>query len=185
MRAGESGQADAALAAYRELARLPSAAALLPYARSYLSRANWSVSWFTSRADPLGNLTAWRALAHESESVSAKVRALSFPYQGGGPKALILNADVSERGPGADRFGMIATARIKFPAGRWRLHASGAGGVRILADGKSILENWTNDAPTEKFANFETPAAGEVAITVEHFVITPTPGFQFLIEPAE
>ncbi|MEP6668449.1 MAG: protein kinase [Chthoniobacter sp.] len=181
----ESGQVEPAIAAYRELAHLPSATALLPYAYSYFSRADWSVSWFTSRTDPLGDLSAWRALAHESEAVTVKVRSLSFPYQGGGPKALLLNSELSDRGPGTDHFGMIATARIKFPAGKWRLHASGAGGVRILADGKTLLENWTNDAPTEKIANFETPGGSEVEIGVEHFVIAPTPGFQFLIEPLE
>ncbi|MDR3404000.1 MAG: protein kinase [Chthoniobacter sp.] len=181
----DSGQTEVAIAAYRELAHLPGATALLPYANSYFSRANWSVSWFTSRADPLSDLPAWRALAHESEAVNVKTQSLSFPYQSGGPKALILNPELSDRGPGADHFGMIATAKIKFPAGRWRLHASGAGGVRILADGKSLLENWTNDAPTEKFASFETPSTAEVEITVEHFVTAPTPGFQFLIEPVD
>ncbi|WP_162145215.1 hypothetical protein [Chthoniobacter flavus] len=48
-----------------------------------------------------------------------------------------------------------------------------------------MLENWTADAPTEKFAAFETKTAGEVELTVEHFVVTPIPGFQFLIEPVE
>jgi hypothetical protein len=171
--------------AFRELAHLPGATALLPYANSYFSRARWSVSWFTSRADPLGDLPAWRALAHESEAVSAGVRSLSLPYQNGGPKNLNLNSELTERGPGVDHFGMIATAKINFPIGKWRLHASGAGGVRVLAGGKAVLENWTTDAPTEKFADFETKAAGEVEMTVEHFVMAPTPGFQFLIEPLD
>jgi hypothetical protein len=150
-----------------------------------VSRARWSVSWFASRTDPLGDLTAWRALAHEPEAVSTTVRALMLPYQGGGPKALNLNPELTERGPGADHYGMIATAKINLPAGRWRFHVSGGGGVRVLADGKPVLENWTADAPTEKFGDFETKSAGEVELTVEHFVVTPIPGFQFLIEPVE
>jgi hypothetical protein len=80
---------------------------------------------------------------------------------------------------------MIATAKINFPIGKWRFHASGAGGVRIMADGKAVLENWTADAPPEKFADFETTVAGEVEIAVEHFVVTPIPSFQFLIEPLD
>jgi hypothetical protein len=181
----EAGQPEAAVTAFRELAHLSSGAALLPYANGYVSRAHWSVSWFASRADPLSDLPGWRALAHESEAVNTTVRALMLPYQNGGPKALNWNAELTERGPGPDHFGMIATAKINFPIGKWRLHASGAGGVRIMADGKTVLENWTADAPTEKFADFETKVAGEVEIGVEHFVVTPIPGFQFLIEPFE
>ena len=181
----EGGQPEAAVRAYRELVHLTSAATLLPYAHSYFSRARWSVKWFASRTDPLGDLSAWRALAHESDAAGANVRALSFPYQNSGPKVLLLNSDLNEHGPGGDHFGMIATARVNMPVGRWRLHASGAGGVRVLADGKIVFENWTNDAPTEKSADFATKAAGEMEITVEHFVTAPIPGFQFLIEPLD
>lgn len=181
----EANQPEAALRAYRDLARTPSAATLLPYASSYISRARWSATWFTSRTDPLGDLTAWRALARDSEAVKANVRALAFPYLNGGAKALNINNDLSERGPGADHFGMIAKAKFKLPVGRWRFHASGAGGVRVMIDGKVALENWTADAPTEKSGDFETTTSGEVEITVEHFVVNPVPGFLFLIAPAE
>jgi hypothetical protein len=57
--------------------------------------------------------------------------------------------------------------------------------VRHIFDGKAELENWTADAPTEKSGEFETTSAGEVEITVEHFVVNPIPGFLFLIAPAD
>ncbi|EDY22080.1 WD-40 repeat protein [Chthoniobacter flavus Ellin428] len=66
----EAGQPEAAITAFRELAHLSGSTALLPYAYNYVSRARWSVSWFASRTDPLGDLTAWRALAHEPEAVN-------------------------------------------------------------------------------------------------------------------
>ena len=150
-----------------------------------LSRARWSVTWFTSRTDPLGDLTASRALATDSEAVKANVRALAFPYLNAGPQAVNLNTEPNEPGPGAAHFGMIATAKFKLPVGKWRFHTSGAGGVRVLIDGTPALENWTTDAPTEKSGDFETTTAGEVEITVEHFVVTPVPGFLFLIAPAD
>jgi hypothetical protein len=78
---------------------------------------------------------------------------------------------------------MIAHARIKFPAGKWRLHASGAGGVRILANDKVILENWTGDASVEKIATLEVPTTSEIEVTVEHFVLAPTTNFDLTIEP--
>jgi WD40 repeat protein/serine/threonine protein kinase len=181
----EAGQPEAAIKAYHDLARVPGSAALLPYASGYMSRGRWTATWFTSRTDPLGDLTAWRALARDAEAVKANVRTLAFPYLNGGPKALNLTNDLTEHGPKSDHFGMIATSKFKLPIGKWRFHASGAGGVRVLIDGKAALENWTADAPTEKSGDFETTAAGDVEITVEHFVDTAVPGFVFLIAPAD
>jgi len=179
----EKGESEAALAAYRELAHISSAATLLPIAHGYLGRAHWTATWFSSRTDPVQDPAAWRLLAQGTEAITASVRALDFPYQNGGPKALVLSDELTERGPPADHFGMIAHARMKFPAGRWRFHASGAGGVRILADGKIVLENWTADAPLDKFATFETTATADVEMTVEHCVLNPSPDFNFVIEP--
>jgi WD40 repeat protein/serine/threonine protein kinase len=179
----DSGQPETAISAYRELAHIASATALLPFAHTYFGRAHWSATWFPSKSDPLRDPAGWRALAKGSDAVTADVRSLQFPYQNDGPRALLVNEKVTDRGPGAGHFGMIAQARIKFPAGKWRLHASGAGGVRILADDKVILENWTADAPIEKFAPLETTATSDVDITVEHFVFDPTPNFHLTIEP--
>ena len=41
----DSGQAEVAITAYRELAHVGGATSLLPYAQSYLSRARWSATW--------------------------------------------------------------------------------------------------------------------------------------------
>ena len=174
---------ETSLSAYRDLAHIASATALLPFAHAYFGRAHWSATWFSSESDPLQDPVGWRALAKGSDAVTAEVRSLQFPYQNGGPKALVINDDLTDHGPGADHFGMIAHARIKFPAGKWRLHVSGAGGVRILADDKIILENWTANAPVEKLATLEIPATSDVDITVEHFVLTPSSNFDLTIEP--
>jgi WD40 repeat protein len=180
----DNGQPEAAISAYRELAHMEKAKDLLPFAHTYFGRAaHWNVTWFPSKADPLRELGKWRELAQGSDAVSADVRVLQFPYQKGGPKALPVNGDVTDSGPGPDHFGMIAHASIKFPAGKWNLHASGAGGVRILADDKVILENWTADAPIEKFALLETTGSKEVDITIEHFVLDPTANFHLTVEP--
>jgi WD40 repeat protein/serine/threonine protein kinase len=179
----EKGQTEAAIGAYRELAHLTSAAALLPIAQTYLGRARWTATWFPSKADPLQDPAAWRLLAHSSDAVTASVRALDFPYQFGGPRALALNDELTDRGPAAHHFSMIAHARINLPAGKWRFHVSGGGGVRLLAGDKVILDNWTADAPIEKFATYQTFATRDVDLTIEHFVLEPTPDFAFVIEP--
>ncbi|HEY3898589.1 MAG TPA: protein kinase [Chthoniobacter sp.] len=180
----DSGQSEEALSAYRDLAQIASASALLPFAHTYFGRAHWKATWFSSKSDPLHDPAGWRALAKGADAESADVHSLQFPYQNGGPKALVINEDLSDHGPGADHFGMIAHARIKFPAGKWRLHASGGGGVRILANDKVILENWTADAPVEKLASLEVPTTADVEVTVEHFVLEPTSNFDLTIEPA-
>lgn len=172
-----------AVAAYREFARLPGAPAYLPLATTWLNRARWTVAWFPSKADPQQALAEWRALAGGPDAVTIPVRTLCFPYLKRGPKDLQLGAELTERGPGADHFGMIARARVKLPAGKWRFRASGGDGVRVMIDGKVILENWTANAPVEKVADYEQAAAGDVEVVVEHFVIEGTNGFQFLLEP--
>ncbi|HEY2572623.1 MAG TPA: hypothetical protein VGH65_01095, partial [Verrucomicrobiaceae bacterium] len=178
----DNGKGDAALLAYRELAKLSNAAPLQPIACTYFSTAHWKATWFASKIDPLQDLAGWRALAQES-AFHWDVRALTFPYHNGGPDALLLDSDAAARPIGTDHFGMMARSRINFPAGKWRFHASGDGGVRVMANERIVLENWTAGAPKEKFADFETSTAGEVEIKVEHFVVEPTAGFQFLIEP--
>ncbi len=181
----EEGKSDAAVEAWRELLKRPGTAADRPLAQTWFSRANWSVTWFASKADPLADVAGWRAQAGEPEALTQIVRSLSFPYQNRAPKELPLTATLAERGPGADHFGMIARARVNLPAGKWNFRASGSGGVRVLVDGRVVLENWTADAPTEKSADYAQASSGNVEITVEQFVLAASAGFQFLLTPAE
>jgi WD40 repeat protein/serine/threonine protein kinase len=179
--ASEEGKTETALGIWRDLARLPAAAEWLPLARTYLSRANWSATWFPSKVDP--DLPGWRAQEASSEAVAVNLRTLCFPYLQRGPKDLLLASELNERGPGARNFGMIARARLKLPAGSWRFRAVGGGGVRVLLNDKAIIDQWTADAPAEKTADYDQATTGPVELTVEHFVLNGADDFQFLIEP--
>jgi WD40 repeat protein/serine/threonine protein kinase len=181
--AWEAGKSEAALEAWRELARLPSAAQWLPLARTYFSRAQWSAKWFASKVNPLEDLAGWRAQADTPEATKTEVHMLCFPYLQRGPKDLLLTPELTQRGPGAGPFGMIAHARLHLPAGKWRFRAIGGDGARVLIDGKAIIENWEPGAPLEKSADHEQTAAGDMEIVVEHFVLKPIADFQFQIEP--
>ena len=71
---------------------------------------------------------------------------------------------------GERRFGLIATTRVRLPAGRYRLSTLSDDGVRVLLDGKTVLENWTWHAPTIDDAEFELKE-GEHEFTLEYFQI--------------
>ncbi len=181
----EEGKADAAVRAYRELAKLPDAAQSVPLAQTYLSRARWTATWFSSEADPQQDLEAWRAQAAGANALTQTVRHLGFPYQNRGPKDLFVAPDLAEGEPGAQHFGMIARTRLNLPAGKWRCQVSGSDGARVLVDGRAVLEHWPAGDVPEKSAEHEQAGSGVVEIAVEHFVLTGSPGFQYLLWPAD
>jgi WD40 repeat protein/serine/threonine protein kinase len=172
-----------AVDAWRELAAIPSAAEFLPLAATYLSRARWNATWFPSTADPQGDLEAWRALAAGPDAVTVNVKSLCFPYLHRSPKELLLSSELSDRGPEGTNFGMIARTRLKLTAGKWRFRVEGGGGVRVLVDGRTVIEDWNADAPLERTAVHEQAVAGDAEIVVEHFVKDGVGEFQFLMEP--
>ena len=180
----DGGDSAGAVDAWSELATFPAAAEILPLAGTYLSRAHWTAAWFPSTVDPRKDLEAWRSLAAAPDAVSVNVKTLCFPYLRRSPKELLLSSELSNRGPDAGRFGMIARARLNLPAGKWRFRVSGGGGgVRVMVDGKTVIENWIAGAPGENVADYEQASAAESEVVVEHFVTDAIAGFQFLLEP--
>ena len=148
-------------------------------------RIPWEVSFFSWRQgpDPRTNLAAWRALASAPEAVQVRLESLQFPYGGRGPKDLGLADELTRRGPGAERFGMIARAVVPLPAGRWKLVTRSDDGVRIQVNGAVVLENWTWHGPERDEAAFETSESGSVELVVEHFEIDGHSEFFLDLEP--
>jgi hypothetical protein len=60
---------------------------------------------------------------------------------------------------------------LALPAGRWRITTQSDDGVRVLVDGRPVIENWNWHGPTTDEAVFTQPRAGGVDLTVEHFEI--------------
>ena len=133
----------------------------------------WKLKVFpwTAVVDPRTNLVAWRQLANGPESLPATVSALDFPYGGGGPRTMKLSDEITAHGPGNDHFGMVAHTRLPLPAGRWSIKTLSDDGVRVLVDGRPVIENWAWHGPTTDEAVFTQPHAGEVDLVVEHFEI--------------
>ena len=131
--------------------------------------ARWDVAFFPSTVDPLENLEKWRALAAGMETVHLTMSQLDFPFGMGGPMNLKLSPEMSARGPGSDHFGMIAHTQIPLPVGRWRIVTMSDDGVRVIVNGKTLIENWNIHGGTENETIYEQQSAQPVDITVEYF----------------
>ena len=109
--------------------------------------------------------------------------SLSFDYGHGGPKDQRWAGPFKDLAPGPDRFGMIARARLTLGAGRWRFKTLSDDGIRVLADGKPVIENWTWHAPTSDTGVLELAEEREVELIVEHFEIDGYAVLRLTIEP--
>ncbi len=143
----------------------------------------WSATFFATDKDPREDLAAYRSAAAGPGASRTELNVLDLAYGHGGPtNALKLdNAGALK----ADHFGMIATTTIPLTKGRWRITTLSDDGVRVLADGKPVIENWTWHAPTTDNGILTLDADREVAFTVEHFELDGYSVLKFDIERAD
>jgi parallel beta-helix repeat protein len=141
--------------------------------RGTLVAATWDVTFFpwTAGADPREDLAAWRKLARAPAAASGTVGRLRFPYGWGGPGDLKLSPTITAAQLGGDHFGMIARTRLPLAAGTWEFATLSDDGVRVLVDGRPIIENWTWHGPTRDTGTLTLPADKTVEVVVEHFEI--------------
>lgn len=69
----------------------------------------------------------------------------------------------------ADQFGFRATARVLFPPGCWVLKSVSDDGIRVLADGKPIIQDWTHHGATPHEAIISMTEAREIDLQVDWF----------------
>ena len=146
--------------------------------------AQWAVKFFPWQVDPREQLAAWRKLADGSDAVAATTTTLNFPFGINGPRDLRLTEKLARAGPATDHFGVIASTDLKLPKGRWRFHTLSDDGVRVLVDGKPVIENWTWHGPTNDEGVFVQPAAAVVPVVVEYFEIDGYATLRLQIEAA-
>ncbi len=141
--------------------------------RGTVITAVWQLSAFQwdDATDPRKDLAAWRALADKAGTFSVMASSLNFDYGHGGPREQPWAGPLKALAPDADQFGMIARARLTLGKGRWRITTLSDDGVRVLADGSPLIENWTWHAPTRDSAMLELAEEREVEFVVEHFEI--------------
>jgi len=145
--------------------------------------AKWRATFFSWTVDPREDLEGWRAEAESASARQAELESLSFAYGGGGPRDMDISEGMTQAGPGADRFGMIATTKLVLPAGRWRVSTLSDDGVRVMVDDAVVLENWTWHGPTKDSGEFVIEEKRLVTLRVEHFEIDGHAVLEFAIEP--
>jgi len=108
---------------------------------------------------------------------------LAFSYGYGGPGDQDLPRAVKDTDLGGDRFGMIAKAHVPLPAGRWVFTTLSDDGVRVAADGRSLIDNWTWHVPARDRGILELDRDKAVEILVEHFEIDGYAVMELAISP--
>lgn len=126
-----------------------------------LFRADWSVAYhvWSPPDDPRSPLT-WHRILSGKPLHTETVQDIDFIWKWDGP---------TEDGP-RDHFATVASTAVKLPAGRWRVWTVSDDGVRVMIDGSTVLENWTQHGPTFNEAVVELKA-GPHAFHIEHFEI--------------
>ena len=146
------------------------------FARGCVHSADWHVSFFPSVVDPRSNPEVWREGATGADSITILTDAIDFEYGHGGPRDLKLGglagetlSAAAESPIGADHFGMIATTKLTFPKGTFTIRVLSDDGVRVLVDGKPVIEDWSWHAPRESRGTVSFEERTEVELRVEHF----------------
>lgn len=143
----------------------------------------WRVKFFPWKVDPREDLAAWRKLADGSEAQAVVVPKIDFPFGMGGPRDLKLSDAINHSGPEGNHFGLIAQTSLKLPKGRWRFRTNSDDGVRVLVNGRPVIENWTWHVPTNNDGVFEQATDDAANIVVEYFEIDGFATLRLEIEP--
>lgn len=181
------------------IVRSQSASSLVPYrirvvplegdptvASGHLVRTDWLVQAFPTTADPREEGGAWM-IDRDSADLVWNLDELDLRLGMDGPLALALptNRARSRNRPGPDRFGIVATTRIRLPKGRYRLRTLSDDGIRVRIDDRIVIENWTWHGPTEDLAEFRVDRDREVSIEVEYFELDGFAVLKVELEPAD
>ena len=181
----------------RIIVRPRSASGLVPYrirvvpldgpainAGDRLLRTRWFVQAFPTTADPREDEGTWLR-DRDRADLGWTMDELDLQYAMGGPmdQALPASRARSRVRPGNDRFGTVATTRIRLPRGRYRLRTLSDDGIRVRIDDQLVLENWTWHEPSEDVAEFTVDRDREVSIEVEHFELDGYAVLKVDIEP--
>ncbi|MEN6336020.1 MAG: right-handed parallel beta-helix repeat-containing protein [Phycisphaerales bacterium] len=141
--------------------------------RGTLISATWDAAFFkwADATDPRNDLAAWRKLSQGRAAASGRVKQLAFKYGWGGPSEQNLSDSITAAKLGGDHFGMIAKAQLPLSAGTWEFTTLSDDGVRVVANGKPVIENWAWHGPTRDAGTLTLDKDQTVEIVVEHFEI--------------
>ncbi len=168
------------VAPYRLVVQLEGGAAPLE-GRGTVVDASWTACFFPWTKDPRQDLEGWRL--ESAKGVTAVIPAMDLHYGGEGPSQVVAVDGVRAARLPKDRFGMIARTKLGFPPGRWRLRVTSDDGVRLRADGFTLIERWDWHGPTEDVAKIQTAEARTIDLELEHFELDGHAQLTFAVEP--
>ncbi len=140
-------------------------------AKGTLLNTSWKVRVFPWARDPRQGEPGWLKDLAGKKTLETTVSALELKYGGQGPSQMRLSNEISAANLPADRFGTVAEAVVPLKAGTWRASTLSDDGVRVLVDGKKVIENWTWHGPTPNVGTFTVERDKAVRLLVEHFEI--------------
>ncbi|MFN0126761.1 MAG: protein kinase domain-containing protein [Verrucomicrobiales bacterium] len=181
--AWDGGLMDDALAMYRDLAAATMIDPIRESAHAVFARSLWKTTWFKSSVDPVGRLPEWRALAADPNAATAEVLAIAFRFNDTSPGQLGISNALTERDPGREQFGMIATSRMRLPAASWRFRVRSDDGCRLSVNGKELMQNWHGHLPETVTATYTQTQTGEIEIVVEYFQYNQGAEIALFLEP--
>lgn len=148
----------------------------------WFMNTDWQVQVFKSPCDPREDFATWRAAVNGESSTTFTTKQLNLIYGMQGPANLpeLKNQEVEL---GNEGFGTIATTTAKLYPGMWLFKMRSDDGVRILVDGKVLLENWTWHGPTVNEAVLEVVGSEPKEIVVEHFELDGYATLELQISP--
>ena len=131
-------------------------------------QTSWKIRVFPWKTDPRKDYKAWKKEA-EKGALTATRSSLHLLYGMKGPRSLGLSEEITKQGPGNDHFGTLAETRVQLPTGQYRIRTRSDDGIRVKADGKTLIDDWTWHASKTHEALLTLPRARMVRLSVEHF----------------
>ena len=122
--------------------------------------ADWNVrwfKWFRQNPDAYYDAEAWKTLFAGPPIKEEKLPALPAIQGYASPT----------KGVPPYYFAFVATTQIKFEAGTYRFNSLSDDGIRVLVDGKPVIDNWTHHAGTND-TGLVTLTSGLHAIEVNY-----------------
>ncbi len=137
--------------------------------RGTLLSANWRVDIFSLPEPATSGAMPDPAIFNHlpKETYRVYVESLTFPFGMGGPDSV----NLMPKSPTApkDNFGLLATTTFSAPPGDWIVQTESDDGVRVLLDGKILIDRWNRHGTTIDQAIFSMTEQKDVTMTVLYF----------------
>ena len=152
--------------------------------RGTLLSANWRVDIFSlPESATLGAMPDPAIFNHlPKETYRVYVESLTFPFGMGGPDSV----NLMPKSPTApkDNFGLLATTTFSAPPGDWIVQTDSDDGVRVLLDGKILIDHWNRHGTTIDQAIFSMTEQKDVTMTVLYFELDGAAKLDLRVLPA-